>query len=652
MKSLLVILTLVVTLGAIGMVNAQDYVGPERCLQCHNNSGLGDMTGWRSSFHANGYSYVPDDAHSLQDLLGVVADSDQNGVDDFKDGLDFNTINSAFDAYKPNAPILAYSAENGYTIQMGDVVHKVYMTYGGSGTYKQRYMIKINTSEGESAGHYISPVQYNDVTDQYVTYHPEDWYDGNNLPIYTPTSTLMDAAGSKRSMQKGCSGCHMTGLALEQDMNGEWIAQGAPVQNEADYADYNNIYDLDGDGDLDQINTTCEKCHGPGGSHAMTGNPAEIINPAKLTAEESNNLCGMCHNRGKSLPNNTFGFPFDDENLVDWSVGDMVADFFTDGGGDWPDGKHSIKHRQQYLDFVESNKPTFQFHKVTCYECHDVHNEQEHHIREVIVEHDSLGNDLPIATTDDDNTLCLSCHATHGAFAEIPTEWVADPVTNRDNIAAVVIEHTKHPYDPENSGLSRCSSCHNPKTAKSAVAYDITSHTFEPIPPRKTILFQNDGNGMLNACAVSCHMQEGLTFGIDFSNDNFTAWNEPADLALADTLLYYYGPSGAWWVDSLWVPTAIEYVSNEIPATFTLSQNYPNPFNPSTTIAFELPDMANIKLAVYNILGQEVAVLAKGIFPAGHYESTFEGADLPSGMYVYRLQSKGVTLSKKMVLMK
>ena len=64
MKSLLVILTLVVTLGAIGMVNAQDYVGPERCLQCHNNSGLGDMTGWRSSFHANGYSYVPDDAHS------------------------------------------------------------------------------------------------------------------------------------------------------------------------------------------------------------------------------------------------------------------------------------------------------------------------------------------------------------------------------------------------------------------------------------------------------------------------------------------------------------------------------------------------------------------------------------------------------------
>ena len=41
-----------------------------------------------------------------------------------------------------------------------------------------------------------------------------------------------------------------------------------------------------------------------------------------LTIDQANNLCGMCHSRGKSLPNNTFGFPFDDENLVGWNVGD------------------------------------------------------------------------------------------------------------------------------------------------------------------------------------------------------------------------------------------------------------------------------------------------------------------------------------------
>ena len=63
-----------------GLSFAQTYVGPERCLQCHNNPGLGDATGWRSSFHANGYSYVPDDARSLEDRYGVVADYDNNSV--------------------------------------------------------------------------------------------------------------------------------------------------------------------------------------------------------------------------------------------------------------------------------------------------------------------------------------------------------------------------------------------------------------------------------------------------------------------------------------------------------------------------------------------------------------------------------------------
>ena len=66
-----------------GMSFAQTYVGPERCLTCHNNPGLGDATGWRSSMHANGYSVVLDDAHQMEDLYGVVNDYDENGIDDF-----------------------------------------------------------------------------------------------------------------------------------------------------------------------------------------------------------------------------------------------------------------------------------------------------------------------------------------------------------------------------------------------------------------------------------------------------------------------------------------------------------------------------------------------------------------------------------------
>lgn len=525
-----------------GLALAQDYVGPEKCLQCHNNEVLGDATGWRTSLHANGYSYVPDDSHSMENLLGVVADADQNGVDDFKDGLDFNTISSAFDPYKPNAPILSYDAQNGYQITIGQVTHRVYMTYGGSGLYKQRYLVKINTSEGESAGYYVSPIQYNEKTHEYVLYHPDAWYDASNNPIYTPTSTLADAAGNSRNMAKGCSGCHVTGLELEQDANGEWIFHGASVDpsTEVMYTNATNIWDVDGDGDLDQINITCERCHGPGAEHAKAPTKANMINPeTDLTADEANNICGMCHSRGKSKPNNTFGFPFDDENLTSWQVGDMVADLYTDGGGYWGDGKSSKQHHQQFYDFYKSIKPSNPFEPVRCFSCHDVHNTEEHHIRSEIEEEDAQENPIIISTKNDNNTLCLVCHSTHGDFAGITKLMVADYENNKDAIAAEVRKHTNHSYDPEDengtNGASRCSKCHNPKIAKSAVAYDIHSHTFEPISPAKTLAFD-----MPNACAVSCHSKSDYHFGVDMSGDTFTDWSEQTDKDLAKKLLFWY----------------------------------------------------------------------------------------------------------------
>ncbi len=311
MNKLVQILLLILISGTF--VFAQTYVGPEKCLTCHNNVGLGDKTGWRTSMHANGYSVVEDDAHTMENLLGVVCDYDQNGIDDFKDGLNFNNINSVFDPDKPNAPILGYDAVDGYTITIGLVAHRVYLTYGGSGLYKQRYMTRINTSEGESNDFYASPIQYNEQTHAYVLYHHEAWYDenNNNEPIFTPTSTLANASTNSRSFTKGCAGCHVTNLEVVQDVNGEWISSGAPVEDEALYATYNNIYDIDQDGDLDQLNNGCENCHGPGGDHPGSDPAGTIINPSDendLSPEQANNLCGMCHSRGKSLPNNTFSF--------------------------------------------------------------------------------------------------------------------------------------------------------------------------------------------------------------------------------------------------------------------------------------------------------------------------------------------------------
>lgn len=88
------------------------------------------------------------------------------------------------------------------------------------------------------------------------------------------------------------------------------------------------------------------------------------------------------------------------------------------------------------------------------------------------------------------------------------------------------------------------------------------------------------------------------------------------------------------------------------PLTFTLGQNYPNPFNPTTSFDYNVPETGVVKLAIYNSLGEEVAVLVDGMVEAGFYNVTFDASSLPSGAYFYRLQSGNSVQVKKMLLMK
>jgi hypothetical protein len=88
------------------------------------------------------------------------------------------------------------------------------------------------------------------------------------------------------------------------------------------------------------------------------------------------------------------------------------------------------------------------------------------------------------------------------------------------------------------------------------------------------------------------------------------------------------------------------------PLTFYLEQNYPNPFNPSTTIKYSVPESGNIKLAVYNTVGEEVAVLVNGYSQSGFFEASFNASNLPSGVYLYKLQSANSVQTKKMMLLK
>ncbi len=90
-----------------------------------------------------------------------------------------------------------------------------------------------------------------------------------------------------------------------------------------------------------------------------------------------------------------------------------------------------------------------------------------------------------------------------------------------------------------------------------------------------------------------------------------------------------------------------------IPDAFYVNQNYPNPFNPSTTISFGLSKESFVDLRVYNVLGQEVAVLiGNQIRKAGNQQVKFDASSLSSGTYIYRLKADNQIVTKKMILMK
>jgi len=90
-----------------------------------------------------------------------------------------------------------------------------------------------------------------------------------------------------------------------------------------------------------------------------------------------------------------------------------------------------------------------------------------------------------------------------------------------------------------------------------------------------------------------------------------------------------------------------------IPDKYALEQNYPNPFNPSTTIEFSLPeDVPNVKLSIYNALGEKVAELINASLTAGRYSYQWNAQNVATGMYIYELRAKEFVEVKKMLMIK
>jgi hypothetical protein len=111
------------------------------------------------------------------------------------------------------------------------------------------------------------------------------------------------------------------------------------------------------------------------------------------------------------------------------------------------------------------------------------------------------------------------------------------------------------------------------------------------------------------------------------------------------------------WLDNVFFPphsivTSANTGMSTNPTAFALYQNYPNPFNPITNIRYGVPNRSHVTLTVFNALGQEVVQLVNGDMEAGYHEVQFEGKNLSSGVYFYRMQAGDFVQTRKFVLVR
>ena len=191
-------------------------------------------------------------------------------------------------------------------------------------------------------------------------------------------------------------------------------------------------------------------------------------------------------------------------------------------------------------------------------------------------------------------------------------------------------------------------------------------------PPKPTILFPTDTTGVernptliwsASDSATSYHVQVTITnrltsfiidstvtdtlFQIDSLNANtkyywrVNASNDKGTSSYTDLANFTTGDKIVGVKDN-----------NKAPSGFSLEQNYPNPFNPTTKINYSIPQKGYITLKVYNVLGKEVAAIFEGYQTAGIHTTTFNAANLSSGVYFYQLKADAYSETKKLLLLK
>jgi len=450
------------------------FVGSEKCGDCHSD----EHDEWSDSLHPKKIQVATDDT--------VVAPWTSDVTIPVADGVD--------------ATVFLTKNATGYWVSLddtGDHTYRVDYVLGGFG-WKQRFVTQIGNSK------YILPHQWNLETEGWVAYHATDWYD--------PATGDAKAIAISQSWDRRCAGCHATGVEIDfNDTSGEWTAS------------------------YSELGIGCEGCHGPGSLHVTPPSGEDrkdfIWNPTESSA------CGNCHVRGGSVElvgGKTTGYPMLDGHAI--RPGDDLAEYYLMNAGFHGDGETSRQHHQQFVDYLRHPHSDSLSTIVEndhggdhCLDCHATDF--------ILAEED----DKPTVETAMYDIECVACHAPHGSSIDhdlrISQEEICTQCHNTGTSAPGSTPHHPHQEIVEGTinipGLSgddwmgdtTCTDCHMPLVAKSAINYDIASHSFYIVSPAKSIEFS-----MPNSCTVSCHNGDGP--GDELTDEEALAYIEDNKAAL------------------------------------------------------------------------------------------------------------------------
>lgn len=375
----------------------------------------------------------------------------------------------------------------------------------GSGTWKQMFMVDIEN------GTYILPLQWNTATQEWVGYNLEEWYDDVDVPSVHDWGfgqEPLKQVAKANSWQKNCAGCHLTGYEPQQNVNGEWLSiVGVNVV---------------------EYNVGCEACHGPGGAHVDGSGDPDLI-----WSSGDSQICAQCHVRGVSN-NGQHPFP------VGMLPGDEVDDHYQQATDVyWLDGNTSREHYQQFREWSDSGhaNPTPEVaRKTQCMVCHTPEGAVAKFAGETLTAipdgvtwqvtcqacHDSHGSEYVHDLRAAEEDICIECHNaqdTKALASAHPTMYEMLTGQGGDGIIGNL----------RMGGAVTCTDCHMPKVVKSAVEWDISSHTFEMLEPSKSIEF-----GMPNSCTTSCHngIGSGSILTVESADRVVTSWHREIDAML------------------------------------------------------------------------------------------------------------------------